>query len=328
LSPSLSVVLLTWNEEANVVACLRSLARQTDGDFEAIVIDAASTDRTVSLVLEQQPDLPFPLGIVVADRKIPIGEARNRGVQLARAPIVAFLSADAEMAPTWIAEARRSLGRSDLAFGRQVHAPPRMTTAAAVRGLRYHFPPGFTGDPLRFASNVAAAYKREVLAQFPFDDWADAAEDLLLARRATSAGFRVAYNPRMVVLHRDVSKVRQEWRKNVREGYGCGLYVGELGVQWMVLAWGLLLLAALGTFAFGPWAGLLASAATLWLPAVRRGATGHHGLARGPALRAVLASPPFDLAFLVNYVRGLALRRRAKPAAPPSPTTASQETST
>lgn len=328
MSPSLSVVLLTWNEEANIVACLRSLARQTDGDFEAIVIDAASTDRTVSLVLEQQPDLPFPLRLVVADRKIPIGEARNRGVQLARAPVVAFLSADAEMTPTWIAEARRSLGRSDLAFGRQLHAPLKMTTAAAVRGLRYHFPPGFTGDPLRFASNVAAGYKREVLEQFPFDDWADAAEDLLLARRAAGVGFRVAYNPRMVVLHHDVSKVRQEWRKNVREGYGCGLYVEELGVQWMVLAWGLLILAAAGTFAFGLVPGLLAMAAAVWLPAVRRGVTGHHGLSRGPATRAVLASPPFDLAFLVNYLRGLAFRRRARPALPPSATSAPQETTT
>lgn len=322
MSPNLSVVLLTWNEEENIAACLASLARQTDRDFEVIVVDAASNDRTVPIVLGLQPDLPFALRLVVADRRIPIGEARNRGVQLARTPVVAFLSADAEMGETWVAESRRSLGRADLAFGRQVHVPHRWTAAAAVRGLRYHFPPGFTGDPLRYASNVAAAYKREVLQAFPFDDWADAAEDLLLARRAAAAGYRVAYNPRMLVRHHDVSKARQEWRKNVREGYGWGLYSQELGILWLVLAWALLLVAAAATFAFGLLAGTMALAVALWLPAVRRALVGHHGLSRKHAALAVLASPPYDLAFLANYLRGLLLRRRAA-SSPPSPSSAS-----
>jgi hypothetical protein len=56
----------------------------------------------------------------------------------------------------------------------------------------------------------------------------------------------------------------------------------------------------------------------LYLPAVRRAVLGHHGLSRRHAALGVLASPPYDLAFLANYARGLALRHRRRPAAPPT----------
>jgi len=311
LQPTLSLVVLTWNEEARIAACLASLARQKDPGLEVIVVDAASTDRTVATILELQPTLPFPLRLVVAETRIPIGEARNRGARLARADLVCFLSADAELADGWTAQVRRSLARNDLAYGRQVHAPERWTAAAAVRGLRYHFPRGFTGDPQRYASNVAAGYRREVLEAFPFDDWTDAAEDLLIARRAARAGYRVSYNPRMLVRHHDVTRARQEWRKNVREGLGWGLYASELGILWIVLAWALLLVAALATFAFGAAVGCTALAVALYLPALRRGLLGAHDLPWPLVVVGVAASPPYDLAFLATYLRGLAIRRRA-----------------
>ena len=175
MTPTLSVVLLTWNEAENIGPALRALAKQRDTDFELIVVDAASTDGTVPLIEAERPNLPMPLRLVVAGTRIPIGEARNRGVALAKAPLVAFLSADAEVDERWTEEARRSLRDADLVYSRQMHAPHRWTVGACVRGLRYHFPGHADGDPLRYASNVAAAYRREVLERFPFDPWANAA---------------------------------------------------------------------------------------------------------------------------------------------------------
>ncbi|HLE46719.1 MAG TPA: glycosyltransferase, partial [Candidatus Thermoplasmatota archaeon] len=194
-NPRLSIILLTWNEEANIRPCLESLARQTNHGFEVILVDAASKDRTVEIVREMQPTLPFPVLIEEAPRRIPIGEARNLGVFLSRAPFVAFLSADAEADEHWVYEALTTLERYDMVFGLQLHAPRRWSLGASVRGLRYHYPLERAVDPLAYASNVAAAYRREILVRFPFDGWANAAEDLLLARRAHEAGFRALYNP-------------------------------------------------------------------------------------------------------------------------------------
>ncbi len=309
-APPLSLVLLTWNEEANIASCLAALARQDPQGFEVIVVDAGSTDRTVDVIRQQRRFLPFPVRLCIGPPRMPIGAARNLGVALARAPRVAFVSADAELEPGWVAQALASLATADMAFGPQVHAPPRWTLAAAVRGLRYHFPAGPTAHPLRFASNVAAAYRKPLLQRFPFDPWANAAEDLLLARRADASGHAATYAPGMVARHHDVASLRQELRKNLREGAGCGRYAGELGVQWPVLAWAALLaLAPLVLLAGVAW-GLLAVAAALWLPALRRGVRHRHDMPAGRLLSGVAASPPFDLAFLVQYLRGLLGARR------------------
>lgn len=318
-------MVLTWNEERNIAACLASLARQRDLDFEVIVVDAASPDGTLRKIEEARATFPVPLILRAAKTKLPIGEARNLGVELARAPIVAFLSADAELDPKWSEAALESMEKADMVFGRQLHEPHAWTLGAAVRGLRYNFPEGPTEDPLRFASNVACAYRKEILQAFPFDPWANAAEDLLLAQRAARAGFVASYDARLIVRHHDVATSREEMRKNVREGEGWGLYRNELGLLPQVLAWGVALLLAAALViasAFLPWStwiAVVALAALLWLPALRRAARRRRAMPLWHVARGVLASPAFDLAFLWNYVRGLTARRRsAKSVANPS----------
>ncbi|MHB1262741.1 MAG: glycosyltransferase family 2 protein [Thermoplasmatota archaeon] len=308
MSPSLSVVLLTWNEEANIAACLASLGRQTRKDFEVIVVDAASTDRTVQAVLDTQPTLPFPLRLVVAETRISVGEARNRGVELAQAPNIAFLSADTEPSPHWADMAIRHLERADLVYGMQVHAPSEKGLGAAVRGLRYHFPSGAAFDPAKYASHVNAAIRREILVTFPIGTTpgASAVDDVLLVKRATKAGYRAAYEPRMAVLHRDVDSWRTELKKNRREGLGLGEHAGELGLQTQVLVWAVLMLGALAFFLLQP--GLLSGivlAFSAWLPTLRRAVRRARRMPAGRLMLGVLASPLFDLAFLLAYVRGL-----------------------
>ncbi|MEA3203356.1 MAG: hypothetical protein QOI63_1031 [Thermoplasmata archaeon] len=314
--PRLSVVVLTLNEAHSIAATLGSLARQDERDIEVVVIDAASTDGTGARVRELQGTLPFPVRLHEAATQIPIGQARNLGVAMAQAPNVAFLSADAELDPTWVREALASLEYGDMAFGYQVHAPHRWTLAAAVRSLRYHYPRGAVHDPLQYASNVAAAYRREVLVEHPFDAWANAAEDLLLAKRAAAAGHTAVYNPRMVVRHHDVDTIRAETRKNRREGHGWGVYRRELGLQKAVLAWGLALLACLLILPFYPGYGAGLLAAALWLPTLRRAVRRRRDIPWRPLLLGVAASPAFDVTYLVHYVRGLVGARFPSPAAP------------
>ncbi len=320
--PRLSLVILTRNEEDNIGSCLSSVAGQTTQEIEVIVIDAASTDATVERAEAAREGFPMDLHLVAHDRPISIGHARNLGVELARAPVVAFLSADAELDETWAAQALRSLKVADLVFGRQVHDPHDWTLGAAVRGLRYRFPDHPVDDPDRLASNVAAAYRKRVLETMPFDPSINAAEDLLIAQRARSAGYKTTYNPHMVVFHHDVATLREEMRKNVREGWGLGVHARELGVEASLLGWGVALVGAAALLLSTPvWplaapVGAVSLAGLLWLPALRR-ATRHAGrMPLASLVAGVAASPAFDLAFLANYVHGLTSSDRPLPPTP------------
>lgn len=279
------------------------------------MVDADSGDRTVEIVEGLQDDFPVPLRLEAAQRRLSVGEARNRGVEAARAPNVAFLSADVEAHADWVDRALDGLEDHDIVYGRQVHAPPERTLAAAVRGLRYHFPEGPAEDPARYASNANAAMRRSLPLRFPFGHGpeAGAVDDLLLTERAQQAGHAVAYDPEMVVAHRDVTTLDGELDKNLREAAGWGAHRDELGLHTPVLAWGALVaLTGLLALALPSALSLGLLVATLWLPVARR-VIARRGRMRARDLAAGAAvSPFFDLAFLAQYVRHLASPTRSR----------------
>lgn len=311
--PRLSVIVLTLNEEANVVDAVESLLAQRDVDLEVLVVDSASQDRTVPLVQELAKSDPR-VRLVASPTHLSIGKARNHGLEATDAPLVAFMSADATAAPGWARAIADALEEADVVYGRQEHTPPRPSVAAAVRGMRYHhFRDDAHRDPETYASNVNAAVRRIVFDRVHYvdDGPASALDDILFTKQAKMLGYQITYRRDMLVRHKDAVSMREELIKNRREGHGWGLLAPRLGMHWTVLAWGALLLAAIATagITLHPAAWTL-SALILWAPTLRRAVHSLH-LARRPAgwLGAILVSPAFDLAFLVAYLGGLRHRR-------------------
>ena len=314
--PVLSVVVLTRNEEGNIADALASLLSQRDVDLEVLVVDSASTDATVG-VAEDIARKDGRVRVIRSERDIPIGEARNIGIDAARGKYVAQMSADATAGPGWGAAAVSALENADVVFGRQEHAPPKLTPAAIVRGLRYHhFRSDATAPPETYASNVNAAVRREVLERVRFvtDGPASALDDILFTREAKALGYRIAYEPRMLVRHKDATTFGGEMRKNKREGYGWGILSPRLGLNAVVLAWsGALVVASAALIAWPSAATALLLLGVVYAPALRRAIrAGGPYVARRPfsLLVAILASPAFDLAFAYHYTLGLARRRR------------------
>ncbi len=312
--PRISVVILTLNEARNITDCLQALATQDNHGFEVIVVDAASTDDTVARVRALQNSFPVPLRIEASPHRLPIGEARNLGVALADHPAIAFMSADVEPRPDWISRARHHLQHYAMVFGRQLHAPQHWTVAASVRGLRYNFPSSPVANPLPLCSNVASAFDRHILTAHPFEPNADAAEDLLLALRAAADGHQATYDPDLIVRHHDIQTMSEELRKVRREGRAWGRHHHELGPLPALLAWAAALVLAAPFVRLAP--RILGPAYTgiLWAPAMRRARRRRHTMPADALLAGTLASPTYDLAFLLNYLRG-----RANPDAPPRP---------
>jgi glycosyltransferase involved in cell wall biosynthesis len=89
--PEISVVIATYNRAGTLPRAVESVLAQQGSNFELIVIDDASTDGTTAYL----SSLNDPR--IVARRarnNLGPGGARNFGLELARAPVVAFLDSD------------------------------------------------------------------------------------------------------------------------------------------------------------------------------------------------------------------------------------------
>lgn len=91
-----SVVIPTLNEERDLPQLLSSLQKQTFRDFEIIVADAGSKDRTRELAVEY--------GARVVDGGMP-GVGRNRGAAVARGEYLFFFDADVILPEDFLAKA-------------------------------------------------------------------------------------------------------------------------------------------------------------------------------------------------------------------------------
>ncbi len=94
--PDISVVLTTFNRVSQLARAIESVCAQTDAKFELIVIDDASTDNTAAyLTTLNDPRIRTR----VAEKNLGPSGARNLGIDMAAAPVVAFLDSDDRYLP-------------------------------------------------------------------------------------------------------------------------------------------------------------------------------------------------------------------------------------
>lgn len=100
----ISVVVVTYNEEKNIGACLDALLQQdyAHGHYEIIVVDGDSEDKTAEMVRQRASGIERLR--IVRNRKRSITAGRNAGIQNARYGFVAFTDADCLAGPSWLKE--------------------------------------------------------------------------------------------------------------------------------------------------------------------------------------------------------------------------------
>lgn len=221
-----TVAILTYNGETYLDRILDAvLAQQLDGDFEVIVIDSGSEDRTVEIV-RRHPQVSLH---EIPNHEFGHGRTRNLAAQLARGRYVAYLTHDAvPLGPTWLAELLAPFGIDDrvvAVMGKQVPRPrcfPLMKYE--IIGVFARFGPDFgttilyrdtfvrdeaTLDALTFYSDVNSAARRDILTDhIPYRD-VRYAEDQLFGKDVIEAGWHKAYAPRAAVEHSNDLKLSE-----------------------------------------------------------------------------------------------------------------------
>jgi len=213
-TPAVTVIMRTKNSEHTVAQALAGLFSQSYQDFELLVVDSGSTDKTLALV----SSFPHRLQRIAATDYFP-GAVLNGAAEEARGEILVFWNSD--VVPLDSGCLASLLGAFDdpevvAAFARQV---PRPEARAWVRrDYASSFPPHEPAPPWITLSLPLAAMRKAAWAQRPFyvDAWAS--EDTEWGHWAKQQGLKVAYVPTAMVMHSHDYTLRQLYGRRFVEG--------------------------------------------------------------------------------------------------------------
>lgn len=119
-TPQISVIVPTLNEETHIRNLLFSLKNQSFKNFEVIVVDGGSTDKTIEKVEKFN-------AIALIRPKMKEFPSRNEGAKKAQGRILLFTGADVIMLPNTLETVVNEIDKNGLdalcAFGRVYDAP-------------------------------------------------------------------------------------------------------------------------------------------------------------------------------------------------------------
>jgi glycosyltransferase involved in cell wall biosynthesis len=211
--PLLSVVIPAYGKAETLGKVIASLERQdlARDDFEVIVIDDGSPDHTSRRLAEISEGSPLRLRVVRQENR-GVSAARNRGVGLARAPIVLLIQDDIVAAPDLLS---RHL------LGHRLHPEPTATVSGRVTWppdwsidhfmhwldhggpqFRYHELAGRDRLDFKHFYTCNVSLKRQALVDNPLDEEiVYGFEDIELAHRLQKRGFTFHYDQAAVGYH-------------------------------------------------------------------------------------------------------------------------------
>lgn len=219
-APDWSVVVITRNEERNVSACLASVLTAFAGrSFEIVLVDSASTDRTVEIASR------FPTTIVrlAPDARLNPAAGRHFGFLYTSGSLVLFLDGDCALDADWVALAEQAL-RDDPGLGGVAGASHGLLPGNGASSVQDEYPRADYENPTYLAGS--AAYKRAVLLRAGgFNPQLYAGEEEELGARVRKAGFRMRRLRAQMSQHhpRNPKETVPELIRRLRRRYFVGL---------------------------------------------------------------------------------------------------------
>ena len=118
-APAISVIVTLYNYSAYVRQCLESLedskTEAIPGGIEAVIVNDASTDDSLKQAIAWQQISRHPVRIVDKRLNTGLADARNLGLQLARAPYAFILDADNMLFPRALEQLHRTIVKDNSA---------------------------------------------------------------------------------------------------------------------------------------------------------------------------------------------------------------------
>ncbi len=212
--PAISVIIVNLNGEKYLRDCLAALSAQTFRDFEVIVVDNGSQDRSLDLVRDEFEWVK----VIPLDENTGFARGNNVGFEASSGRYIATLNNDTVVDRDWLgalveaagADERVGMVASKILLGNEGN---QLDSAGMLV-----YPDGMTrqrgrGEPddgrfdeaeeILFPSACAALYRREMIKETGFfdEDFFSYCEDADLGLRARLAGWKAVMAPGAVVRH-------------------------------------------------------------------------------------------------------------------------------
>ena len=197
-SPLVSLVIRTKNEERWIPSCLYAVFNQTYENFEVILVDNESSDKTTEKARQ------YPIKKIVNITDYLPGKALNLGIEQSEGEYIVCLSA--HCIPTgenWLAMLVSALEEDESyagVYGRQ--EPMSFSSSADKRDLLLVFGLDRTIQ-IRdsFFHNANSIIRRKLWEDTPFDSEIANIEDRLWAQEMLNRGYKLLYEPEASVYH-------------------------------------------------------------------------------------------------------------------------------
>jgi cellulose synthase/poly-beta-1,6-N-acetylglucosamine synthase-like glycosyltransferase len=217
----ISVVIPARNAAGTLQGTLDALERQTLAreSYELLVVDDRSTDETRALVRASKS-----ARLLEMPRRGGSYAARNLGLDHAQGEVIAFTDADCHPVDHWLQQGLSDLDAqaADLLGGYievPLHAQPSVTELLDVC---WHLDQARFFQ-LGFSATANLFTRRAVFDRVgTFDGNLTSNGDREFCLRAAAHGFKLAYSPRVVVVHPPRTRARQAVTKGFRLGVGRG----------------------------------------------------------------------------------------------------------
>lgn len=222
---NISIIVPVLNGEKHISICLESITRLSypKNDFEVIIVDNGSSDKTVDIIKSFQRDQNIDIKLYFQKIKSSYA-ARNLGIKNAKGDIIVFTDADCIVYEDWLANIVNYF--SDKTVGGVAGEILPASGNSIIE--KYSIDEGvlsqrrtFNSKFLPYAQTANAAYRKELFNQIGYFDEVISGGDADYSWRVQlETDYKIVFAEDAIVLHRHRTDLKGLFKQRFKHGYG------------------------------------------------------------------------------------------------------------